>query len=67
MNVMKVVIKTSAWKLFCLILILGACTGKEKSTSSEGGVVGNDSINYSDPLRRDSIHVDSSFRNGLGH
>lgn len=64
---MKLVIESSFWKIVCLILIIASCTGKDKTTNSGDKVVGSDSVNYNDPLQRDSAHVDSSFRNGLGH
>jgi hypothetical protein len=52
---------------FCLILISASCGGKNNSTESVDRDTLNGSVNYNDPLQRDTAHVDSSFRNGLGH
>jgi hypothetical protein len=64
---MKELISSTTKVLFCLILIMSACTGKDNSGKTSGSDTANSSVNYNDPMQRDSAHVDSSFRNGLGH
>lgn len=64
---MKELISLTTKMSFCLILIMSACIGKDNSGKTNETDTANSTVNYNDPLQRDSAHVDSSFRNGLGH
>lgn len=64
---MKELVNLSSKGLICLILIISSCNGKDNSKESAEVDSVTNSVNYNGPVQRDSTHIDSSFRNGLGY